>query len=62
MTEITEEEKRNVAGNMKKYGGSFVSYLGETIERADAENTRKIKNTWPDLWEKYKNFGDKNEP
>lgn len=58
--EEIEKEKTMVAFAMKEHGGSFVQALGEALLRADDENTRRIKNTWPEYWGKYSRFA-KNE-
>lgn len=47
-------EKAAVAEMMERYGGSFVTNLGVALLYADPENTRKIKETWPELWARYK--------
>jgi len=39
---------------MVVYGGSFASNLGKALQNADSENQRKIKETWPELWERYR--------
>lgn len=54
LSEIEETERTLVAGNMSKHGGAFAQALGEALFRADATNARKIHQTWPDLWEKYR--------
>lgn len=46
-------EKHAVITAMKKYGGSFVTALADALQRADEFNTQKIKDTWPEYWEKY---------
>lgn len=51
------EERVYVAEGMVKYGGGFMAALGEALFRADLENTRKIKATWPEDWETYLNWG-----
>ena len=48
-----EEEKIKVAQMMERYGGSFASNLARTLYSADHINTRKIKETWPELWHQY---------
>lgn len=62
---LTEAEKRHlheqagkVSTAMQSYGGSFMQKLGETLRKADYRNTQKIKETWPDAWEKYLQFYD----
>ena len=51
---MEENEKLKVAENMRKYGGSFVNCLGETLLKADHINAQKIKDTWIVLWNHYK--------
>ena len=46
-------ESKAVAEMMIRYGGSFVSNLGEALLHADLHNTRKIKATWPEYWQEY---------
>jgi hypothetical protein len=38
---------------MIKYGGGFVSRLGEAARHADDDNLKRIKATWPEYWLKY---------
>jgi len=38
---------------MVKYGGGFVKSLAEAAMRADSDNLRRIKEAWPEYWEKY---------
>jgi len=38
---------------MKRGGGSFVQALGEAARLADHDNLRRIKETWPEYWERY---------
>ena len=38
---------------MTEYGGSFVKALGQAAMKADDENLRLIKITWPGYWERY---------
>ncbi|HRJ06902.1 MAG TPA: hypothetical protein PK911_05145 [Candidatus Saccharibacteria bacterium] len=38
---------------MIRFGGSFVKALGHAAFAADPENLQKIKDTWPEYWEKY---------
>lgn len=38
---------------MRKYGGSFVSALGDAALRADDSNLAKLKEAFPELWFKY---------
>ena len=52
------DESVTVARGMTAYGGSFVKALGEVIYCADPINTLKIKETWPDLWQRYFDMGE----
>lgn len=38
---------------MIRFGGSFVKALGHAAFAADAENLQKIKDTWPEYWQRY---------
>ena len=38
---------------MVVFGGGFVNALGHAFLRADLENQRKIKETWPEIYKKY---------
>jgi len=49
----------SVANAMIQYGGSFVKALGKALSHADWINQQKIKNTWPEYWQQYKNMGEK---
>ena len=40
----------------RAFGGSFAKALGEAAILADSKNLQKIKDTWPELWQKYLNF------
>lgn len=42
-----------VIDSMATYGGSFVKCLAEAARRADPENLRRIKETWPEYWSQY---------
>lgn len=52
-----EEERYFVASGMAKFGGAFVKALGEALHRADSENALKIKEAFPEYWEKYLPLG-----
>jgi len=54
---VSESEKFLVWKAMKMFGGPFISSLGETIIHADSFNVQKIKETFPEHWEKYLNIG-----
>lgn len=45
---------------MQKFGGSFASSLAKTARLADLENYRKLKSAFPELWDQYALFVDKN--
>lgn len=53
-----ELEKDTVTRNMTTYGGHFVQYLGVAIMYADSDNTERIKQAFPELWDKYLNWDD----
>ena len=55
--ENIETEKYFVAQGMRKFGGSFITALGEALAHADTNNTRKIKETWKDYWKEYIKIG-----
>jgi len=38
---------------MEHFGGSFARALGRACQLADAENLRKIRTAFPELWEEY---------
>lgn len=42
---------------MRGYGGGFVNALSEAALRADDDNLRRIKATWPEYWQKYAELG-----
>lgn len=44
---------RDVADAMVRFGGGFVTALGYAFRHADAVNQQKIKETWPEYWERY---------
>ena len=54
---IDEDEVTKVSNNMMKSGGSFVKALGTALMSADPINQQKIKQAFPEYWERYKNFG-----
>ncbi len=56
-----ETEKYFVAQRMRKYGGSFVTALGEALSRADETNSVKIKIAFREYWKKYAEMGHKAE-
>ena len=50
---VDYEEARRVSIMMCRYGGSFVSSLGNALMHADAQNRQKIYDTWPEYWKEY---------
>ena len=47
------EEARIVQNSMQKWGGGFVKNLGKALQLADPDNTRRIKEAFPEYWKKY---------
>jgi hypothetical protein len=47
------EEARLAARAMIEWGGSFVKHLGEALLRADVQNMAKIKEAFPEYWNRY---------
>ena len=43
----------DIVQNMIKYGGSFVRALGEAALHADPDNLRRLREAFPEYWEKY---------
>ena len=50
---MVAERDHMIIDAMEKYGGSFVKVLAQLCRRADANNLRKIKETWPNYWKDY---------
>lgn len=48
------DEEMKIVEAMKTYGGSFVKALAEAYIRADHYNRGKIRATWDDYWNTYK--------
>jgi hypothetical protein len=46
-----------VANAMRQYGGNFVQKLGACISAADSTNAQKLKDAFPEYWEKYLEIG-----
>lgn len=46
-------EQIDVSFAMRKYGGGFVKCLGEALIRADPNNRQRIKDAFPEYWDKY---------
>lgn len=43
---------------MRQWGGGFVSALAEAATRADSDNLRRIKEAWPEYWQKYSDMAN----
>ena len=55
--EKLQAERVFLVSNMRLYGGHFVVALSEAILRSDANNYERLKEAFPELWEKYSNIG-----
>lgn len=51
--EYSTDEILKISENMKAYGGSFMSAIGEALVRADSNNRRKLSNAFPEEFDKY---------
>jgi hypothetical protein len=54
MTDNDVPDDEDVAAAMRKYGGSFVSTLGELWLHGDPVNRGLIKLTWAAYWARYR--------
>ena len=41
---------------MSKYGGSFAKAIANAAKLADEYNYNKLKQAFPELWERYESF------
>ena len=57
---IPQDEIAHVCRAMCKSGGGFVSRLGEALKHADPDNTRRIKEAFPEYWNAYKKEYEEN--
>ena len=55
-TPLTIDEVRHVAEMMIMHGDGFFSNLGHAIRRGTEKDIRKIRETWPDKWNYFKNM------
>ena len=39
---------------MRRFGGGFVKALAEAYLHADEDNQARIRATWPEYWESYR--------
>ena len=51
-----DDEDYKVIDNMEKYGGSFVQALAVCFLRADPKNLLKLRLSFHEYWDEYKNF------
>lgn len=51
-------EEIKIVERMDCYGGSFVKALAQCFYKADPINFHKLRITFPEYWEIYKNFGN----
>lgn len=58
---IDYNEKWLVSNAMMRWGGSFVQALGTALMKADADNTQRIKDSFPEYWKRYLEIGIKKE-
>lgn len=50
---FNHDMKIDIAGNMIRYGGSFVKALGQALLVADEHNTERIETAFPEYIEEY---------
>jgi hypothetical protein len=55
------EEARKVRKAIRRYGGSFMTALGDAMDLADIYNLHKIRDTWQDDWSRYLEMAEKME-
>lgn len=55
------DDRVKVGLAMRRWGGSFAQHLGEALLNADEDNTRKIADTWPEMWTKYLGMYNRSE-
>lgn len=51
--EELQDERMYINDSAEVYGGSFTKTLAKLMLRADHQNLRLIKKTWPELWDEY---------
>jgi hypothetical protein len=54
---MSEKDYKTVEA-MARFGGSFVKELAVLASRADPENLKKIKDTWPEYWSRYEKMAE----
>jgi len=53
-----DEQEMKIVEAMSKYGGSFVKALAEAYRRGDARNRGRLRVTFAEYWETYKEMID----
>lgn len=59
---LTAEEDYRTIHAMITYGGSFVEGLGLLLQKADAENFRRLKEAFPEYWKEYTDISKRFPP
>lgn len=54
---MNEDEKYYTSLAMRKYGGGLVQALGIALTHADPENTKRLKNAFPEYFTQYEQMG-----
>ena len=52
---MTTQDSR-IIDAMSKYGGSFAKAIANAAKVADSDNYNKLKQAFPELWERYESF------
>ena len=52
--EMNTKEDSEIVEAMERYGGSFVKALAVCFQRADYINYKKLKNTFSNYWDEYR--------
>lgn len=50
------DEDFKIVTAMETYGGNFVQKLAQAFKAADSTNFQKLKDAFPEYWEKYRGF------
>lgn len=50
------DEDFKIVTAMETYGGNFVQKLAQAFKAADPTNFQKLKDAFPEYWEKYRGF------
>lgn len=56
---IDQDEVLKVSRAMIREGGSFVCELGRALSHADPTNQQKIKDAFPEYWERYTRIAER---